>query len=89
MDEVCPDKMASRKGTQKGKFPSHDRRRDNTGKALGVRARRRWVGTLDTEHLQHRTLRTKNRPTSNSPDFNARHRNRHQKVLSIVRPINK
>lgn len=77
MYEVCADEVTCCEGTKKGQLPSHDGRSDDTSKALSVHAWRRWVGTLDTEHLQHRALRSKDGTTSNSADFNARHGDGH------------
>ena len=84
---MCADEVARCEGTEEGQLPSHDRRSDNTGKALGIHARRRWVGTFDTKHLQHCALGSKDSTTSDSADFNARHCNGHQKVLSVINSV--
>ena len=84
---MSADEVARCEGTEEGQLPSHDRRSDNTSEALGVHTRRRWVGTFDTQHLQHCALGSKDGTTPDSADFDARHGNGHQKVLSVINSV--
>ena len=87
VNKMCTDEVARGEGTEERQLSSHNRRGDDTSKALGIHTGRRWVGTSDTEHIQHRTLGGKDGTATDGADFDARHGNGHQKILSVISPV--